>query len=130
MNDNAFDCAVIGGGHNGLIAAAYLAKAGKRVCVLERRQVLGGCATTEEPWPGYKVSTGAYVISLLLPSIIRDLKLKHYGLHIVPDEELHRSLNNHDRLVGWVGVQPLIRPRINHHFLYREGGGAILAAHQ
>ncbi len=84
MNDNAFDCAVIGGGHNGLIAAAYLAKAGKRVCVLERRQVLGGCATTEEPWPGYKVSTGAYVISLLLPSIIRDLKLNHYGLHIIP----------------------------------------------
>lgn len=83
MNRHAFDCVVIGAGHNGLVAAAYLAKAGKRVCVLERRHVLGGCATTEELWPGYKVSTGAYVISLLLPSIIRDLKLEHHGLHII-----------------------------------------------
>src|SRR5687767_8010172 len=79
-----FDCLVIGGGHNGLIAAAYLAKAGKSVCVLERRHVLGGCATTEELWPEFKVSTAAYVISLLLPEIIRDLRLKFYGLHILP----------------------------------------------
>ncbi|MEJ2131058.1 MAG: NAD(P)/FAD-dependent oxidoreductase, partial [Gammaproteobacteria bacterium] len=84
MNRQLFDCAVIGGGHNGLVAAAYLARAGKRVCVLERRHVLGGCATTEALWPGYKISTGAYVISLLLPSIIRDLKLAHHGLHIIP----------------------------------------------
>ena len=79
-----FDCLVIGGGHNGLICAAYLAKAGKSVCVLERRHVLGGCAVTEEIWPGYKVSTAAYVISLLLPSIIRDLRLKANGLRILP----------------------------------------------
>ena len=71
-----FDCVVIGGGHNGLVAAAYLAKAGKSVCVLERRHVLGGCSTTEALWPGYKVSVAAYVISLFLPEIIRDLKLK------------------------------------------------------
>jgi phytoene dehydrogenase-like protein len=51
-----FDCIVIGGGHNGLVAAVYLAKAGKPVCVLERRHVLGGCATTEKLWPGYRVS--------------------------------------------------------------------------
>lgn len=79
-----FDCIVIGGGHNGLVTAAYLAKAGKSVCVLERRHVLGGCSVTEELWPGYKVSTAAYVISLFLPEIIRDLRLKHYGLEILP----------------------------------------------
>lgn len=79
-----FDAIVIGGGHNGLVTAAYLAKAGKKVCVLERRHVLGGCATTEQLWPGYKVSTAAYVISLFLPEITRDLKLKSYGLEILP----------------------------------------------
>src|SRR5688572_19416690 len=79
-----FDAIVIGGGHNGLVCAAYLARAGKKVCVLERRHVLGGCATTEELWPGYKVSTAAYVISLFLPQIIRELKRKEYGLTILP----------------------------------------------
>jgi len=78
-----FDCIVIGGGHNGLVAAAYVARAGKSVCVLERRRVLGGCATTEPLWPGYRVSTAAYVISLLLPEIIRDLRLKQFGLQIL-----------------------------------------------
>jgi phytoene dehydrogenase-like protein len=78
-----FDCIVIGGGHNGLVAAAYLARAGKRVCVLERREVLGGCACTEQLWPGYRVSTAAYVVSLLLPEILRDLRLKHHGLTIL-----------------------------------------------
>ncbi|MBI1248949.1 FAD-dependent oxidoreductase [bacterium] len=79
-----FDCIVIGAGHNGLITAAYLAKAGKKVAVLERRHVLGGCSTTEELWPGFKVSTASYVVSLLLPEIIRDLKLKQNGLKILP----------------------------------------------
>lgn len=79
-----YDCIVIGGGHNGLVTAAYLARAGKSVCVLERRHVLGGCATTESLWPGYRVSTAAYVISLFLPEIIRELKLKSYGLEILP----------------------------------------------
>ena len=75
---------VIGGGHNGLVAAAYLARAGKNVTVLERRHVLGGCASTESLWPGFKVSPAAYVISLFLPQIIRDLKLKEHGLEILP----------------------------------------------
>lgn len=79
-----YDCVVIGGGHNGLVTAAYLAKAGKSVCVLERRHILGGCACTEELWPGYRVSTAAYVISLFLPEITRDLKLKQYGLEVLP----------------------------------------------
>ena len=79
-----YDAIIIGGGHNGLVCAAYLAKAGRNVCVLERRHVLGGCATTEELWPGYKVSTAAYVISLFQTHIIRELKLKEYGLKILP----------------------------------------------
>ena len=74
--NGTLDCIVIGGGHNGLVCAAYLAKAGRKVCVLERRHVLGGCATTEELWPGYKVSTAAYVISLFQPQIIRELRLR------------------------------------------------------
>ena len=79
-----YDAVIIGAGHNGLTNAAYLAKAGKSVCVLERRHVLGGCATTEQLWPGYRVSTAAYVISLFLPEIIRDLQLKPLGLNILP----------------------------------------------
>ena len=79
-----YDCIIIGGGHNGLVCAAYLAKEGKKVCVVERRHVLGGAAATEELWPGYRVSTAAYVISLFLPEIIRDLRLAHYGLNILP----------------------------------------------
>jgi phytoene dehydrogenase-like protein len=79
-----FDTIVIGAGHNGLVTAAYLAKQGKKVCVLERRHILGGCTVTEELWPGYKVSTASYVISLFLPEIIRELRLNHYGLKILP----------------------------------------------
>jgi phytoene dehydrogenase-like protein len=84
IEQNKYDISVIGGGHNGLVAAAYLAKAGKSVCVLERRHVLGGCAITENLWPKYQVSTAAYVISLFLPDIIRQLRLKEYGLTILP----------------------------------------------
>ncbi|NOZ38777.1 MAG: NAD(P)/FAD-dependent oxidoreductase [Planctomycetes bacterium] len=79
-----YDAIIIGGGHNGLVCAAYLAKAGRKVCVLERRHVLGGCAATEELWPGYRVSTAAYVISLFQTQIIRELRLKEYGLKILP----------------------------------------------
>jgi phytoene dehydrogenase-like protein len=82
--NSRFDCLVIGGGHNGLITACYLARAKKRVCVLERRHVLGGCSVTEELWPGYRVSTASYVVSLLLPEIIEQLRLKEYGLKILP----------------------------------------------
>ncbi|MEZ6136618.1 MAG: NAD(P)/FAD-dependent oxidoreductase [Pirellulaceae bacterium] len=79
-----YDCLVIGAGHNGLLTAAYLAKAGKKVCVLERRDVIGGCSVTESVWPGYKISTASYVVSLLLPEIIDELQLKQNGLKILP----------------------------------------------
>ncbi|QDV40563.1 Dehydrosqualene desaturase [Stieleria neptunia] len=78
-----YDTIVIGGGHNGLITAAYLAKAGKKVCVLERRGTLGGCATTEELYPGFRFSPAAYVVSLLLPEVIADLRLKEYGYQVL-----------------------------------------------
>jgi phytoene dehydrogenase-like protein len=80
----AYDLIVIGGGHNGLVTAAYLARRGLTVLVLERRDVLGGACVTEELWPGYKVSTAAYVNSLLRPEIIRDLELKRHGFEMLP----------------------------------------------
>ncbi len=79
-----YDLIVIGGGHNGLVTAAYLARAGVKVLVLERRELLGGACVTEELWPGYKVSTAAYVNSLLRPEIIRDLDLKRHGFKMLP----------------------------------------------
>src|SRR5205814_931759 len=75
---------VIGGGHNGLTAAAYLARAGRKVLVLERRRVLGGAAVTEEVFPGFRFSVCSYVVSLLRPEIIRDLDLPRHGLEILP----------------------------------------------
>ena len=79
-----YDAIVIGGGHNGLVHAAYLARAGKKVLVLERRHVLGGAAVTEEIFPGFKFSVCSYVVSLLRPEIIRDLDLPRHGLEILP----------------------------------------------
>jgi len=80
----SYDLIIIGAGHNGLVTAAYMAKAGYRVLVLERREVIGGCCVTEEVWPGYKVSTASYVNSLLRPEIIRDLELKKHGFEMLP----------------------------------------------
>src|SRR5580693_6787978 len=77
-----FDVLIIGGGHNGLVAAGYLAQAGRRVLVLERRERVGGCAVTEEVWPGYRVSTAAYLTSLLQERIVRDLELERFGYHV------------------------------------------------
>ncbi|HUG91741.1 MAG TPA: NAD(P)/FAD-dependent oxidoreductase [Planctomycetaceae bacterium] len=82
--DSNYTAVIIGAGHNGLVCASYLARAGWKVLVLERRGVVGGCAVTEETWPGYKVSTAAYVISLLLPEIERDLELAKHGYRVLP----------------------------------------------
>src|SRR5215204_22046 len=79
-----YDAIIIGAGHNGLVTAAYLAKAGRKVLVLERREVIGGACVTEGLWPGFKVSTAAYVNSLLRPEIIRDLELKKHGFEMLP----------------------------------------------
>jgi phytoene dehydrogenase-like protein len=76
------DVVIIGGGHNGLACAAYLAKAGLDVLVLEKRDVLGGAAATEEPWPGYRVSSASYVVSLMPPQVVRELDLKRFGYRV------------------------------------------------
>ena len=80
----SYDLIIVGGGHNALVTAAYVARAGVKVLVLERRELLGGACVTEELWPGYKVSTAAYVNSLLRPEIIRDLDLKRHGFKMLP----------------------------------------------
>jgi phytoene dehydrogenase-like protein len=81
-----YDAIIIGGGHNGLTAAAYLAKAGRRVLVLERRHLLGGAAVTEEIVPGFKFTVYSYDISLLRPEVIQELQLYKHGLHLIPTE--------------------------------------------
>jgi phytoene dehydrogenase-like protein len=80
----AWDCIIVGAGHNGLTAAAYLARAGRKVLVLERRGVVGGAAVTGELAPGYRVSTASYLMSLLLPEIERELELARHGYRILP----------------------------------------------
>src|SRR5262252_7182413 len=77
-----YDAIIVGAGHNGLVTAAYHARAGRKVLVLERRDMVGGCAVTEEIWPGYRVSTGAYLTSLLQERIIHELELEKYGYHV------------------------------------------------
>jgi phytoene dehydrogenase-like protein len=105
-----YDVIVIGGGHNGLVNAAYLARARKKVLVLERRHVLGGAAVTEEIIPGFKFSVFSYVVSLLRPEIIRDLDLPRHGLEILPLDGTFTPMTNGDYL--W---------RVNDHAKTRRG---------
>lgn len=101
MTASTYDAIVIGGGHNGLVNAAYLARAGKKVLVLESRHCVGGAAVTEEIYPGFKFSVFSYVVSLLRPEIIRDLELPRHGLHILPLESTITPLPNGDYLGMW-----------------------------
>jgi phytoene dehydrogenase-like protein len=104
-----YDAIVIGGGHNGLTCAAYLARAGRKVLVLERRHVLGGAAVTEEVFPGFKFSVCSYVVSLLRPEIIRDLDLPRHGMELLPLDGTMTPMSSGDYL--W---------RVNDHYKTRR----------
>ena len=120
-----YDAVVIGGGHNGLVNAAYLAKAGLKVLVLERRHILGGATLTEEIVPGFKFSVFSYVVSLLRPEIIRDLQLPKHGLEILPldgtitplDDDYLWRVNDHGKT-----VRELRRWSLNDAEVYEEYG--------
>jgi phytoene dehydrogenase-like protein len=96
-----YDVIVIGAGHNGLVHAAYLAKAGKRVLVLERRDTVGGATVTEEVYPGFKYLIAAYLVSLLRPEVIHELELPRYGLELMPLESTFVPLRTGDYLAEW-----------------------------
>ena len=96
---DTYDAIVIGGGHNGLVCGAYLARAGHRTLVLERREIFGGAAVTEEFAPGFRASRFSYVMSLLHPRVIRDLELRSFGLEVLPANDLFCPLGGDDYLV-------------------------------
>ena len=100
-----YDAIIIGGGHNGLTCGAYLAKAGKKTLVLERRPVIGGAAVTEEFAPGFRASTFSYVMSLLHPKVIRDLGLRELGLTVLPTTDLFCPIGRDDYIIFSSNVQ-------------------------
>ncbi|XP_062614599.1 pyridine nucleotide-disulfide oxidoreductase domain-containing protein 2-like [Saccostrea cucullata] len=110
-----YDVIVVGAGHNGLVSAAYLAKSGLRVCVLERRHVIGGAAVTEEIVPGFKFSRASYVLSLLRPKIVEDLELKKYGLKVYL-----RNPSSYTPLLGKTGPGSSLTLGPDHAETYRQ----------
>jgi len=100
-----YDAIIIGGGHNGLVCAAYLAKAGRKILVLERRHVLGGAAVSEEVYPGFTYSVCSYVVSLMRPWIIRDLELARFGLELIPLEASFLPLPDGRSLCRWADTE-------------------------
>ena len=135
----SYDAIIIGGGHNGLVTAAYLGRAGKRVLVLERRDRVGGAAVTEEIFPGFKFSVFSYVVSLLRPEIIRDLDLPSHGLELLPLESTLTPLPNGDYFAAWADHDKTRRELYRHsprdaEALFRYGrlsyfAGERVAAH-
>ncbi len=101
MTLHQYDAIIIGGGHNGLINAAYLSRAGKKVIVLERRPIVGGAAVTEEIFPGFRFTEFSYVVSLLRPEIIRELELPKHGLKILPLPSTFTPMENGDYIAAW-----------------------------
>ncbi len=114
MSRASYDAIVIGGGHNGLVAAAYLARAGRKTLVLERRPLVGGAVVTEEVFPGFKFSVFSYVVSLLRPEVIRELELPRHGLQILPLESTITPLDNGDYLGSWADPDETRRELCRH----------------
>ncbi|MFW6198787.1 MAG: phytoene desaturase family protein, partial [Acidobacteriota bacterium] len=96
-----YDAVIVGAGHNGLVCAAYLARAGKKVLVLERRHLVGGATVTEEIHPGFRYTVCSYVVSLLRPQIIADLELPEHGFELLPLDGTLTPLPDGDHLMRW-----------------------------
>ena len=114
MSGARYDAIIVGGGHNGLVCAAYVARAGRKTLVLERRPLVGGAAVTEEIFPGFKFSVFSYVVSLLRPEIIRELELPRHGLQILPLESTVTPLDDGDYLAGWADPDETRRELARH----------------
>ena len=96
-----WDAVIVGGGHNGLTAAAYLAEAGFSTLVLERRDIVGGCCVTEEIAPGCRASTTSYIASMLRPEVIHDLDLASFGLRMVPCDPFLQVPFHDGQIIRW-----------------------------
>jgi phytoene dehydrogenase-like protein len=96
-----YDVVIVGAGHNGLVCGAYLAKAGLKVCLVDRRPLVGGACTTEEVWPGYKVSTAAHMLGLLQPRVILDLELQKFGYEILATPPIVQPIEGAGPVVLW-----------------------------
>jgi phytoene dehydrogenase-like protein len=124
VNGARYDAIVVGGGHNGLVCAAYLARSGLSTLVVERRPLVGGAAVTEEIFPGFKFSVFSYVVSLLRPEIIRELELPRHGLQILPLESTVTPLEDGDYLAGWADPDETRRELARHS--PRDAEAAVL----
>lgn len=96
-----FDAIIVGGGHNGLVCGAYLARQGYKICVLESKAQVGGAVVTEEVWPGYRVSTASYLMGLLQPKVMLDLDLKRHGLEVIPQTPTFQPLDGDESFTLW-----------------------------